>query len=226
MDTALPGRRVGPLETPTRFAFHAAPACMLVYGVVRVFDGRDGQYGPGLAWTVGHVFFLAALLLLGVVIAGLYRTVPTGGRAGRAAAAVAAVVGLAGLLTFVRVAVVDIVVGLRAADATEKRALARLYADAPDVLPKLLYDIGPLFFELGLFALLLHLALGRPQRVSWWSLALIAFGFLAITVELDLLPVAAALIWLGMASIDGTARRRGPSGTSAGTPTARSSSPG
>ncbi|GAA2455463.1 hypothetical protein GCM10010191_88350 [Actinomadura vinacea] len=214
MDFRLAGRIRG-LDTLTRFAFHAAPACMLAYGVARLLDGLDGQHGPGPAWTIGHVFFLAALLLFGGVIVGLYRCVPAAagagprthgrhaGRAprpGRPIAAAAAAVGLAGLLAFIRIAVIDVIVGLRAADAAEKRALARRYADVP-ALPKVLYEIGPVFFEVGLLALLLHLALGRPQRVSWWSLSLIAVGLIALILELDLLPVSAALVWLGLASI-------------------------
>ncbi|MFD0538339.1 hypothetical protein ACFQY7_36105 [Actinomadura luteofluorescens] len=122
----------------TRIAFHLAPALMLVYGVVRLIDGRDGQHGPGPAWTVGHLLFLGSLLLYGLVIAGLWRRMPGAerGRARRITAGALAAAAAVGLVTFVRVAIIDIVVGLRAADAAEKSALADRYADVPAVLPR------------------------------------------------------------------------------------------
>jgi ABC-type Na+ efflux pump permease subunit len=55
----------------TRFAYLGAPAFMFGYGVTRLIDGLDGSHGPGPAWTLGHLMFLVALLLYGVVAAGL-----------------------------------------------------------------------------------------------------------------------------------------------------------
>ncbi|MFI0357789.1 hypothetical protein [Actinomadura sp. 9N407] len=186
----------------TRIAFHLAPALMLAYGVVRLVDGRDGQHGPGPAWTVGHLLFLASLLLYGGVIAGLYGRVraTAGGTARRVAAGVTAAVAAFGLVTFVRVAIIDIVVGLQAADPAEKSMLADRYADLPAVLPQAVYEIGPMFFMIGLLALLVQFAVVTPGRkaVAALSPALVALGFAGITLDLDLLPAGAALIWLAL----------------------------
>lgn len=186
----------------SRIAFHLAPALMLAYGVVRLIDGRDGQHGPGPAWTVGHVLFLGSLLLYGGVIAGLYGRVraASGGTASRVVAGVTTVVAALGLATFVRVAIIDIVVGLRAADPAEKSMLADRYADVPAVLPQVVYEIGPVFFMLGLLALLVQFAVTAPGRkaVAALSPVLVTLGFVAITLDLNLLPAGAALIWLAL----------------------------
>jgi hypothetical protein len=187
----------------TRIAFHLAPALMLAYGVVRLIDGQDGQHGPGPAWTVGHLLFLASLLLYGGVIAGLYGRIRAMavGTARRVAAGVTTAVAAFGLVTFVRVAIIDIVVGLRAADSAEKSMLADRYADVPAVLPQALYEIGPMFFMLGLLALLIQVAVITPGRKAAAALSpvLVTVGFVAITLNLDLLPAGAALIWLALA---------------------------
>ncbi|RBQ14648.1 hypothetical protein DP939_39250 [Spongiactinospora rosea] len=183
-----------------RIAFHLAPALMLAYGVVRLIDGRDGQHGPGPAWTTGHVIFLVSLLLYGWVIAGLYARVRTGGPAHRVVAAIGAAVAAFGLVMFVRVAIIDIVIGLEAADAAEKSALGARYADVPAVLPQVVYEIGPVFFMAGLLALLVQYAITGPGRNAL-APVLVTLGFVAITVDLNYLPAGAALIWLALALV-------------------------
>lgn len=196
----------------TRITFHLAPALMLAYGAVRLVDGLDGQHGPGPAWTAGHLIFLGSLVLYGGVIAGLYGRVraAAGGTARRVTAGVVTAVAAFGLATFVRVAIVDIVVGLRAADAAEKSMLADRYAHVPAVLPQALYEIGPAFFMLGLVALLIQLAVVTPGRkaVAALSPVLVALGFVVIMLDLDLLPAGAALIWLALVRFT---REQGPS---------------
>lgn len=187
----------------SRIAFHLAPALMLGYGVVRLIDGRDGQHGPGPAWTVGHLLFLGSLLLYGGVIAGVHDRLraTAGGAARRVATGVMTAVAAFGLVTFVRVAIIDIVVGLQAADPAEKSMLADRYADVPAVLPQAVYEIGPVFFMLGLVALLVQFAVVTPGRRAVAALGpvLVAAGFVAITADLDLLPAGAAVIWLALA---------------------------
>src|SRR3712207_3367143 len=60
-DTTPGGSRIA--RSPTWFV--AAPTLLFGYGVVRLVDGRDGAYGPGLAWTIGHLLFLAGLVMFG-----------------------------------------------------------------------------------------------------------------------------------------------------------------
>ncbi|WP_126639156.1 hypothetical protein [Embleya hyalina] len=187
----------------TRTAFHLAPALMGAYGVVRLIDGIDGQHGPGPAWTVGHLLFLGSLLLYGVVIAGLRRRIldtEGGGRARRITAGALTTVAAVGLAAFVRVAVVDIVVGLKAADAAEKSALSDRYADVPAVIPQAFYEIGPVFFMLGLLALFVQYAVVGPRRglASAAAPVLVLVGFVAIMADLNLLPIGAALIWVAL----------------------------
>ncbi|GAA4993616.1 hypothetical protein GCM10023205_77840 [Yinghuangia aomiensis] len=189
-----------------RTAFHLAPALMAVYGVVRLIDGRDGQHGPGPAWTIGHLFFLGSLLVYGAVIAGLRRRIVAaegGGRARRITAGVLTAVAGIGLAAFVRVAVLDIVVGLKAADAAEKSTLSDRYADVPAVLPQAFYEIGPVLFMAGLVAMLVQYAVAGPRRGPRAALApvLVLLGFVGITADMDLLPVGAALIWFALASV-------------------------
>jgi hypothetical protein len=189
----------------TRIALHFAPALMGAYGVVRLIDGRDGRHGPGPAWTIGHLLFLGSLLLYGVVIAGLLRRIRAaegGGRARRITARVLTTAAAVGPATFVRVAVVDIVVGLKAADAAEKSALSDRYADVPAVLPQAFYEIGPVFFMVGLVAMLIQYAVVGPRRGPAAALSpmLVLVGFVAIMADLNLLPVGAALIWVALVS--------------------------
>ncbi|MFI6982886.1 hypothetical protein ACIBSV_30365 [Embleya sp. NPDC050154] len=205
----------------TKIAFRLAPALMGVYGVVRLIDGRDGQHGPGPAWTIGHLFFLGALLLYGPVIAGLRRRIldaEGGSRSRRITADILTAVAGAGLATFVRVAVLDIVVGLKAADTAEKSALSDRYADVPAVLPQAFYEIGPLFFMLGLVAMLVQYALVGPRRglSAVLSPALVLLGFVAIMANMNLLPVGAAMIWFALVPITrGKAAPRGRTPASA-----------
>jgi hypothetical protein len=88
-----------------------APALMFGYGVARPIDGRDGEYGPGLAWTVGHLPFLAGLLLFGVVFVRLRSLVPTTMMPRKVTASAALALGVARVVAFVRVIILDMVVG-------------------------------------------------------------------------------------------------------------------
>jgi hypothetical protein len=185
--------------TLTRTSFLAAPAFILAYGVVRLVGGVGGRDGPGIAWTAGHALFLFGLLLFWVVLVGLRRQVGTTVGGQRLIANAAIVVAGAGLFAFVRVAVIDLVVGLRAADHAAMNMLFGQLKDFPGVLPGGLYAVGPLLFEVGLLALLVQLAMLRPRRLPVSSPALFFLGVVLIGINLDLLPLGAALFWLALA---------------------------
>ena len=186
----------------TRFSCHAAPALFFAYGLVRLLDGRDGDRGPGPAWTLGHLFFLAGLLLYGVVLVGLRRALSGVGGWRRYAATTATVLGAIGLLAFIRVAIIDIVVGLRAADHPGMGELFQRYENAPwGVVPAAVGEVVPVFFVVGMVALVTLLAVGRPRLLPGWSPVLVLCGFVIMTVNLDLFSIGAALLWLALAPL-------------------------
>jgi hypothetical protein len=177
-----------------RYAYFGAPILVIAYGSARWLDGLDGSKGPGPAWTVGHLFFLAALGLFGVAMVGLaalHRTV---------VARVSAVAGIVGAVAMARVVVVDIIVAWGAADRAEMEREYPRYDDFPglpsgfgDVLDR----VGGVLFPLGLLVLLVLLAVRR--RLPWWSPVAAVVGFVAILASLDLLPLAGALLLLALA---------------------------
>ncbi|MFD0394669.1 hypothetical protein ACFQ3Z_29655 [Streptomyces nogalater] len=76
--------------------------------MLRLIDGMDGHHGPGLAWNVGHLCFLAAFLLLGALVRELRALVPTATARRRTAAGAAAAAGLLGAACFVWVILGDL----------------------------------------------------------------------------------------------------------------------
>lgn len=149
----------------------AAPLLLLAYGICRWFDGRDGDRGDGWAWNVGHVCFLLSVLLFTVLAVTLRRV--SNHRAVATAALVAVVTGAA---CFTWVIIGDLFDAFR--------------REWP--LPDPLGAIGPSLFTLGMLTLLVSEVVAR--RLAWWSPVLFLLGFVAISVDLDWLPVAAVLI--------------------------------
>ena len=187
-----------PLSPRIRICFVAAPAFTAAYGVVRLLGLAQGSYGPGLAWTAGHLLFLIGLLLFAPVLLGLHRLVPATSRAQRVIADVALAVALIGLIAFVRQALIDLVVGLRAADHQAMGGLYQQIGDFPGVLPAAFYNVGPLLFEVGLAGLVILLALLPPRRLPLWSPVLFLLGAILIAVDLDLLTPGAILFALAL----------------------------
>ncbi|MFD7505983.1 hypothetical protein [Streptomyces sp. NPDC059850] len=175
----------------TRLFCVLIPFLLLVYGVLRLIDGMDGAHGPGVAWNLGHTFFLAAFLLFGAFVVMLRGLVPTATIRSRTAAAAAMVAGIFGAGCFVWVILGDLFSGL--ADS------------AP--LPGPLEFAGPLAFQLGLLTLLIMLVAVRPRRLPVWSPALVFVSFALIAVSLDLIPLAAVVLATGLTPL---ARDRTP----------------
>jgi len=181
--------------------FVAAPALMSGYGVIRLFDGLDGEYGPGLAWTIGHLLFLSGMVLFGVVIVQLGRLVPVTTTARQVTASVAVALALAGVVAFVRVIFLDLVVGFLAADNAEMLMIREDIGDFPGILPEAVWELGPLLFMVGVLTLTVQLAVLHPRRLAAWSPVMVAVGFLCIMINLNLLPVGAALLALALAPV-------------------------
>jgi hypothetical protein len=151
----------------------AAPALMLGYGVLRWIDGLDGVRHNGPVWTLGHTMFFLAMVLFAVQALGLARLGRD--RPAIALAALAATVFGAGCFLWV-------IVG-------------DLFSSFDHPLPSLLENFGPALFVIGMVTLLVLQSLDR--RLPWWSPAAFLAGFVATSVDLDLLPFAAALILIG-----------------------------
>jgi hypothetical protein len=176
-----------------RFSALAAPTLLLLYGVLRLIDGLDGDRGPGLAWNLGHTLFFIGFVLLGVLTVGLRQLVPAATVWTRTFATLATVAGLFGVACFLWVILGD------------------LFADFHDAapLPDALQMTGPLLFQLGALTLLIMMTAARPRRLPAWSPVLVLVGFLLFAVNLDLIPIGALLILAGLAPL-AIARRPAP----------------
>jgi hypothetical protein len=172
----------------TKFAAVAAPALMLFYGLCRWADGRDGDRGNGFAWDLGHVAFFIAFVLFIVLAFGLRQWE----RRPRALIDTATAAAVFGALCFLWVIIGDLF-------------------DGWPSLPGWLQVVGPLLYELGTLAVLVRLVVAR--RLPWWTPVLVLVGFAAIPVSLDLLPVASAVIVVGLLPV---ALARRPSSVDAG----------
>ncbi|MBG0827086.1 hypothetical protein HS041_04835 [Planomonospora sp. ID67723] len=169
-----------------RFAFVAAPLLVMAYGVIRILDGLDGSRGPGLAWTTGHLAFLAALALFIQIFLEMRRM------AGRnVLSTVSATAGIAGAAAFIAQFAVDIAVGFMAADHAGMGVLFDRVQAVPGV-SVVVYDGGPLLFFAGQLALVVQLAV--IGRVRFWTPALVLVNLLLPLVDKDLIPVGAVFL--------------------------------
>lgn len=141
-----------------------APLLMFGYGVLRWFDGRDGHHDKTGFTWRAGHVLFFVAMVLFALIAVRLSAVTTP----RPLAVVSAVAAVAGVLSFLWVITGD------------------LFPAFPD-LPGPLQTAGPLLFVLGTVVLLF-------RQSPWWSPVLFLAGFVAISVNLDLLPIAALVI--------------------------------
>ncbi|MEV4242633.1 hypothetical protein ACWDOR_21020 [Streptosporangium canum] len=169
-----------------RFAFVAAPLLVLAYGVIRILDGLDGSRGPGLAWTTGHLAFIAALALFVPIFWEMRRM------AGRGAlSTVSAVMGSVGILAASAQFVIDIVVGFLSADHAAMGVLFDRIQAVPGV-SLAIYDGGPYLFYLGQLALVVQLAV--IGRVKAWTPVLVLLDLVLPIVDRDFIPLGAIFL--------------------------------
>ncbi|WP_306748441.1 hypothetical protein [Saccharothrix yanglingensis] len=166
-------------------AFLVAPVLVLVYGIFRVFDGFDGERGPGIAWTAGHLAFMGALVAFAVVFRRLRAM------AGTTLATVTAVVATAGAAALFGQFAVDVVVGLLNDDHAGMAAMSRQVKAVPGVGP-LFYDLGPYLFYVGQLVLVVQVALAG--RAKAWTPFLVLADLAMPFVDKDLIPVGALLL--------------------------------
>ncbi|MEU5722680.1 hypothetical protein [Micromonospora sp. NPDC047738] len=173
----------------------AAPLLLLGYGILRLVDGLDGHRDKSAwPWMAGHTLFLLGIVAFGAVIVGLHGRLRTASSRLRTVDDVAALAGLVGAAGFVWVILGD---------------LFPRFADAV-ATPEVVLLGGPALFELGLLVLLVRAAVLRLLPAS--GPVLVLAGFVAIAVNLDLLPVGAALVFGGLLPLGKPAVRSGRSG--------------
>ncbi|MCW3839184.1 hypothetical protein ONA70_03615 [Micromonospora yasonensis] len=167
-----------------------AALLLLGYGTLRLLDRLDGHISKGAwGWNTGHTLFLLGIVAFGAVIVGLRGLLRTRSPRLRAVDEMAAVAGLVGAAAFVWVILGD---------------LFPRFADAVPPPDAVLLG-GPALFELGLLVLLVRAAVAR--LLPAWGPVLVLVGFAAIAVNLDLLPVGAALVLAGLLPLRITAGR-------------------
>ncbi|WP_067173589.1 hypothetical protein [Microtetraspora niveoalba] len=182
-----------------RLAFVAAPLLTAAYGVIRILDGLDGSRGPGLAWTSGHLAFVAALVLFVPVFWEMRRLA---GRGPVAATSVA--IGLAGALALIAQFGIDIVVGFQAADHDAMGPLFDRVRSVPGV-PFVVYDAVPVLFYVGQLALIVRLAALRTVKV--WVPLVFALGIVLPLVDKDLIPLGAVFMLVSFVPLIGRVSR-------------------
>ncbi|SBT52433.1 hypothetical protein [Micromonospora auratinigra] len=159
------------------------------YGVLRLLDGLDGHRNKaGWPWLTGHTLFLIGVVGFAAVMLGLRGLLRTRSPRGRTVDDLATAAGLLGTVGFAWVILGDLFP--RFAEAAPPSDLVLLG--------------GPALFELGLLVLLYRAAAARLCPV--WGPVLVLVGFVAIAVNLDLLPIGAALVLAGLFPLTGTPR--------------------
>lgn len=184
-----------------RTTYLATPLLVLAYGVIRIIDGLDGSRGPGIAWTTGHLAFLAALALFIPIFLDIRRRLG-GGRL----ATTSVVVGVAGIACAAAQFAIDIVVGFMAADHAGMGVLFDQVQAVPGV-NLLVYQGGPLLFFAAQFALVTQLAVAR--QVKYWTPLLVMLDFMLPFINKDLIPLGAVCLLVSFLPL---ARTSAPAG--------------
>ncbi|MDR8414128.1 hypothetical protein MTP10_36035 [Nonomuraea sp. 3-1Str] len=180
-----------------RTAFVAAPLLIFAYGAIRIVDGFDGEKGPGLAWTTGHMAFMAALVLFVPIFWEMRRRLDRNALATTAVAA-----GFVGIACAFAQFAIDLVVGFAAADHAAMGPLFDQVKAVPGV-SLAVYDGGPFLFYIAQFVLVTQLATRRQVRA--WTPVLVLLDFTLPIIDRDLIPVGALLLLVSFVPM---ARRR------------------
>ncbi|NXY93251.1 hypothetical protein HYE82_02260 [Streptomyces sp. BR123] len=192
--------------------FTIGPLCMTAYGIIRL---TDPTHGPGLAWSLGHLALLAAVLALVPVIWQLRRWAAAGrGPAARLLAGAATTAGLLGAAAATAQTVIDLVVGFLCADREAMNVMFDGVRSHPGVTAAV-YSVGPLLFYVGLVLLTAQLAVLR--RISAWRPLVVVAGIAVTAMSLDLLPLGGLLLLLALAPL-GRQRRLAAAGAARSRP--------
>lgn len=152
------------------------------------------SHSVGAGWVAAHALSLTGWLLFGPVIAGLRRR-------GRPSALIGAAVAAAGLVAVVGQMIVDIIVGIAAADRAQMQENFNQAYDIPGVRV-VLYGFGPVLLFAGLAALFVQLAVQRRIPRGTMFLALLGIlmigldGVVGSTARLVVMPLGLLCVWL------------------------------
>jgi hypothetical protein len=149
---------------------------------MRHIDGLDGFRGPGVAWNIGHAAFLGAFILFGALSLAAKYAIASEPDWRKWLTNSAALLSLAGICLFIVVIVTDLFPQL-------ERSIE---------LPSPLKIVGPLAFQVGFVGLLILMATSRPRLISPYSPVLGGLAFLLIGSNLDLLVLAAPLLFFAL----------------------------
>ncbi|WP_371616563.1 hypothetical protein [Streptomyces sp. NBC_00454] len=177
----------------TRTAFLAAPVLMGAYGVIRIIDGLDGSRGPGLAWSLGHLCFLGALVYF---VRGFAAMREAAGR--NRLSAVGMWAGTAGATAVGVQFAIDMVVGFLSADRGAMDEMFTRVQEIPGVLPAF-YDFGPLLFFVGQLILVSQLA--KRRVLKSWAPLLVLIDTTLPFADKDLIPLGAVLLLVSFAPL-------------------------
>ncbi|MEV0148643.1 MULTISPECIES: hypothetical protein [unclassified Nonomuraea] len=169
-----------------RTAFVAAPLLIFAYGVIRIVDWFDGERGPGLAWTTGHLAFMAALVLFVPIFWEMRRRLDRNALATTAVAA-----GFVGIACMFAQFAIDVVVGFAAADHAAMGPMWEQVKAVPGV-SLAVYDGGPFLFYIAQLVLVTQLTVRRQVRA--WTPVLVLLDFALPIIDLNLIPVGALLL--------------------------------
>lgn len=158
--------------------------------MIRILDGLDGSRGPGLAWTTGHLAFIAVPAMFISTFLQMRRI------AGRNALSnVSATIGIVGILALSTQFVIDMVVGFLRADRAGMGVRFEEIQAVPGVSIAV-YDGGPFFFYIGRLALVV-------RRVKVRTPFLVLLDLLLPFIDKDLIPLGAVFLLASFAPLAG-----------------------
>ncbi|MCQ4208691.1 hypothetical protein [Streptomyces longispororuber] len=174
--------------------FLVAPVLFGAYGVIRILDGLDDVRGPGLAWTAGHLCFLAGLVFF---VRGFATMRTLAGRRDRWARAGLAL-GVVGAVALTVQFGADVVTGLLADDHADMARLSDDFGSLPGV-ELAFYAVGPMLFFVG--QIVLTLRLYALRRLPVWAPCLVFATALMPFATKDLIPLGALFLLLAYAPL-------------------------
>jgi hypothetical protein len=173
---------MNPVYLRIRIAAIGAPVFIFLYGLLRLIEVMEGNQSHGFVWNIGHVLFFFSFVLFGGLSVELKRLVPSKSKVSKGGAYLAMVASLLGIACFLWGILGDLIKNVAS-------------------VPTLLKLVGPLLFQVGMLGLLIMLVATRPRQLPIWTPILVLIGFLFFAINLNLLPIGALIILLGLSPL-------------------------